>query len=464
MKGDVVIDETSAAERSSSSAQTTEGDSGSVQITARNCGASPTAEHSSSCSPTAVPRVAFFTDSYFEVNGVAHTSRQLEAFARARHLPFLGVRGGVVTKYARDGALRQLTLRRGPLSLRLDDHLRSDLLLWRHASDAVRAVEDFQPDVIHVTGPSDIGQLGCYVARRLGIPLVASWHTNLHEYAAIRATKHWPSSWRRPCGRLIARYTLDLLLRFYAQAHLLLAPNEELRRLLSERTGRPAVLMPRGVDTELFTPARRDARPGPRRLGYVGRLRMEKNVHFLAAIERALLAAGERDFVFVIVGDGAERKWLASHLRHAQFTGVLRGEQLARTVANFDLFVFPSRTDAFGNVVLEALASGVPTVVMKQGGPQFVIEDGRSGFCAHDEQQFIAAVMTLLTQPALRAQMATAARERALSFSWERVCEDVYRAYRDCLAAAQSVSSRRASPPASAAVCHGLPRQPAPEA
>lgn len=386
----------------------------------------------------AVPRVAFFADSYSEVNGVAHTSRELEAFARRRGLPFLCVRGGEVTRYARDGALTGLTLKRGPVALPLGEGLRSDVLLWRHAGDVLRAVEDFRPDVIHVTGPSDVGQLGLYAAHKLRLPLVASWHTNLHEYAASRfeqsalAARLLSDEWRaRLCGQ-VERLTLGAALWFYRRARLVLAPNEELAQFLAARTGRPVRLMRRGVNNALFSPDRRDRRDRVFRIGYVGRLRPEKNVRFLAELEQALQAAGKSNFRFVVVGDGGERRWLERHLRAAQFTGVLGGDALARAYANLDLFVFPSETDTFGNVVLEALASGVPAVVTGGGGPKFIVEDGVSGRVARTGAEFKRAVAALVSQPEIHARMREAARRRACEFSWENVFEQVYEAYREC--------------------------------
>ena len=127
--------------------------------------------------------------------------------------------------------------------------------------------------------------------------------------------------------------------------------------------------MTRGVDTALFTPARRSRRDTATvNIGYVGRLSTEKNVRALASVQRALIDAGLRDIRFTIVGDGAEQPWLREHLAAADFTGVLRGDPLADAYANFDLFLFPSETETVGNVVLEAMASGVPVVAMARGG------------------------------------------------------------------------------------------------
>ena len=135
-----------------------------------------------------VPRVAYFPDSFHEVNGVAHTSRHFEAFARRRNLPFLCVRAGDRAQaVVEDGPVWTLELPRGFLSFALEKDLRFDPAFLRHIPLIGEVLERFQPDLIHITGPSEIGFLGAWLAHRLDLPLAASWHTNVHEYAARRA-------------------------------------------------------------------------------------------------------------------------------------------------------------------------------------------------------------------------------------------------------------------------------------
>jgi glycosyltransferase involved in cell wall biosynthesis len=159
----------------------------------------------------------------------------------------------------------------------------------------------------------------------------------------------------------------------------------------------------------------------------------EKDVRLLAQLEKGLLKAGAKDFRFVIVGRGSEREWLEEQMKTAEFTGVLNGEALARVYAEMDLFVFPSRTDTFGNVVLEAQASGVPAIVSDQGGPKFVIRNGTSGLVAKNASGFLKATLSLMSQPELHRQMRETARQLACQTSWESVFEQVYQAYDVCL-------------------------------
>jgi glycosyltransferase involved in cell wall biosynthesis len=161
----------------------------------------------------------------------------------------------------------------------------------------------------------------------------------------------------------------------------------------------------------------------------VGRLSAEKNVRMLAAVERTLIASGLTAYRFVIIGEGSERPWLEQHMTRAELPGVLRGSALARAYADMDLFVFPSETDTVGNVVLEAMASGVPVIAMAQGGPKFIVEPNVSGLLVNDERELAAASLTLIRDRARRERMRMAARARAATLSWDRIFDSVYSVY-----------------------------------
>ena len=377
-------------------------------------------------------RVAFFPDAYDEIDGVANTSRQFEAFALRRELPFLTVHGGTANEIRKIGSGVRMTRRRGRFGFPLDKKHDFDLAFWRHFRAVERAVREFDPDIIHITGPSDVGQLGVAVADRLRIPLAASWHTNVHEYAEQRSASLMgfvPRSVRQKLAAGIRKVSLLATLRYYHIAQLQFAPNQELIELIEKGTGKPCYPMHRGVDTELFEPSKRDREGDTFVIGYVGRLTVEKNIRFLAELEQGLIDAGLNNFRFLIVGQGAEEDWLKANMRSADFTGVLRGEALARAYANMDVFAFPSRTDTYGNVVLEALASGVPAVVTDSGGPRFIVRAGETGFVARNQQEFVASIQSLAAQPEQLPRMRAAARAHAMTASWDAVFEYVYASY-----------------------------------
>ncbi len=390
------------------------------------------------------PRVAYFPDSFHEVNGVAHTSRHFEAFARRRNLPFLCVRAGDrAPALVEEGNVWTLELPRGAFSFALEKDLRFDPAYLRHVPLIGDVLERFQPDLIHITGPSEIGLVGAGLAHHLELPLAASWHTNVHEYAARRS--NWflrllPERQSAATGKTIEDLAMAAVSFFYSGARVLYAPNPGLCERLQQATGRPCFLMPRGVDADLFTPAKRsrDSADAQHVLGFVGRLSIEKNVALLVEVQEELEGMIGPNFRFRIVGHGAEEAWLRQRLPRAEFTGVLKGEELAAAYAGMDLFVFPSHTDTFGNVVLEALASGVPAIVTPDGGPATIVRNGDTG-CVVVDEEFAAAIAGLLANPQRHTDLREAARAYALSAGWDSVFEGVYAGYETMLPAQTTV-------------------------
>jgi glycosyltransferase involved in cell wall biosynthesis len=262
------------------------------------------------------------------------------------------VRAGPVDGATCDGGpVRTLELPRSGFSFPVEKDLRFDLAYGRHLPRIFADTRSFRPDIVHITRPTELGFIGAWIAHRLHVSLVAFWHTNVHQYAATRSawfTRLLASAAR--VARQIESSALWASTLFYKQARLLFAPNAELCAMLTRATGRRCSLMTRGVDTAAFSPANRD-RPESDTdfvLGYVGRLSVEKNVALLAAIEQQLRHQGRERFRSVIVGHGREQEGLRMRLARAEFTGVLRGVELARAYANMDAFVFPSHTDTFG--------------------------------------------------------------------------------------------------------------------
>jgi phosphatidylinositol alpha 1,6-mannosyltransferase len=370
-----------------------------------------------------LPRVAYFPDSFHEVNGVAHTSRNFQAFAERRGMSFLCVRAGDREKaFEQHGEVRTLELKRSNFSVPMEQDLKFDTLFFRYTDLVSEIVRGFKPDVIHITGPSEMGMLGAYFAWKLEVPLAASWHTNVHEYAARRMG--WSSQGVQD-GVEVG--VLEATSRFYRLAKVLYAPNPVLCELLERKTGRPCHLMQRGVETEMFSPAKRTRRDAELVLGYVGRLSVEKNVALLPRIDAELRAKGIVP-KWLIAGHGAEEAMLRGALGNGAIAGVLRGEALAEAYANMDLLVFPSHTDTFGNVVLEALASGVPAMVTPNGGPAHIVRDRVTGRVVGDAG-FAAAIAETVGDAAAFAEMKKAAREYALGCSWDAVFERVVGEY-----------------------------------
>ncbi|MBI5281197.1 MAG: glycosyltransferase [Candidatus Solibacter usitatus] len=371
------------------------------------------------------PRVALFSDSFHEVNGVALTCRRFEEFALRRGLPLLSVHAGPRFSVELSGSVLRCEIPSSPVGFKLEQDLRFDLLWLRHRRALLSLLRGFAPDLVHITGPNHPGLLGALLAHQLRLPLAASWHTNVHQYAGRRLARSAPArlaAWAESAA-------LALTLRFYSLARLLFAPNPELAHLLSSRTSRPCHLMRRGVDCLQYAPSRRSRTDETLVIGYVGRLSPEKSVRRLAEVERAILQAGFTDFRIEIAGNGSEREWLHANVSRLRDHGILHGKDLARAYAGFDIFAFPSETDTYGNVVQEAMASAVPCVVTSAGGPAHIVSHGHDGIITTGPADFCRAVVDLALDAALRSRLAVAARRSALAASWDAVFESVYQAY-----------------------------------
>lgn len=382
-------------------------------------------------------RIAFFPDSYLEINGAALTCRKLAEFAERRAYPFLCIHAGENTEIKSKGDFVNLSLKRSPLSFALDEDLKYDPFFNRHIKRVQRELEKFRPDVIHITGINDVSIIGAWLSYKFQIPMVGSWHTNIHEFAATRLNKMFnflPGNFRKPLTGFAERRILDGLILFYKMPKVILAPNDDLINLLEKGTERQARIMARGVDTKVFSPLKRTVGDDIFRFGFVGRLRAEKNVRMLADLEKKLLEAGKTNFKFLIIGEGNEREWLEKNLKSAEMPGFLKGEQLSEAYANMDVFVFPSETDTFGNVVQEAIASGVPAIVTAQGGPKFIVRHDETGFVAENFEDFVKYSLELMDNREKLLKMKKAAREFAMSRSWDSVFEQVYQAYEEAYA------------------------------
>jgi glycosyltransferase involved in cell wall biosynthesis len=284
-------------------------------------------------------------------------------------------------------------------------------------------------DVVHVTTPGPVGLAGRWLATRLGLPLVGSYHTHLGDYATA-----YSGSAR--LGRALDRY-----MRWcYSACDPTFVPSEATRDLLVDRGYPPSrlAIWSRGVDARKFSPARasqswRDmwhvdaSRPA---ILYVGRLSREKGLDLIGPIRHRLRRHGV-DHQFVFVGDGPMRPALAALCPDGVFLGTLPHDRVAVAMASSDLFLFPSTTDTLGNVVLEAQASGLPVIVSDQGGPSQQVLPNVSGVVcpARDDRAFSAAILRLIRAPEERMAMSRAARAYADTRDWPRALEPLLSAW-----------------------------------
>jgi glycosyltransferase involved in cell wall biosynthesis len=385
---------------------------------------------------SAKPRVAFFSDIFYEVNGAALTSREFVEYGKRNGNPVLTIHPHTETRLFDEGSVRYVELQRSLATVPVETDFGFDTLMWRYKGLIEKELEKFRPDIIHVVSPGDLGLLSIVIARKLKLPIVLGYHTNLHEFARHRLEKSLsflPQRFVESAGKAAEDHSLSLLLQLYKLSCASLAPNREYTELLEKASGKRSFVMTRGVDTVQFDPAKRTRTDDDFVIGFVGRLQPEKNVRTLAEVEKYLLEAGLTGFRFLIVGSGGEQTWLAENIQNLELPGVLRGEALAEAYANMDVFAFTSTTDTFGNVVQEAFASGVPAVVTPHGGPKFIIRENETGFVARDAAEFAQHIRLLMEDRDRLTAMKRAARAQALEATWDRVFDGVYRAYDYCL-------------------------------
>jgi len=278
--------------------------------------------------------------------------------------------------------------------------------------------ERFTEIIISTPGP--VGLTALLAAKMLNLKTSGIYHTDFPQYIRILTEDSFLES--------VAWGYMHWL---YGQLDTVFVNSEEYRQSWIKRGFDPAKLkiLPRGLDTELYHPARRDsaffekfgASNGEVRLLYVGRISREKDLDLLADAYRRLRKEGLPVQLFV-VGHGPYSEALAKSLPGAFFTGYLRGTELATAYASADIFVFPSTTDTFGNVILEAQASGLPVVVSDSGGPKELVADKANGLItrSHDVEDLTRAIRTLVTNRALRERMANSAPKSVTDRSWPR--------------------------------------------
>jgi glycosyltransferase involved in cell wall biosynthesis/predicted metal-dependent phosphoesterase TrpH len=309
----------------------------------------------------------------------------------------------------------------------------------------VEALAEGRYDLVHLCSPGPAGVAALLTARVMDLPVLGSYHTELGSYAGLRSAD--------PMLEAFAQGAMSL---FYSQCEVVLSPSEASDGVLDDlgidaaRVGR----WDRGVDVARFDPARRTRPAGDRDARvdvlYAGRLTREKGADLLAD---AFLAARARDprLHLVLAGGGPEEEALRARVgEHATFLGWLEGDALADAYADADLFLFASRTDTFGQVLLEAQASGLPVVAVAEGGPCSIVDDGETGLLrAPDAGALANAVVALAADPRERARLARNARAAVAERTWDRALERLAAGYRralgdaDALALAADEEARR---------------------
>jgi glycosyltransferase involved in cell wall biosynthesis len=363
-------------------------------------------------------RIALFTGAYNHIaDGVSLTLNRLVAY--------LGERGAIVRIYAptiptpalaHAGTLVPVRSTSAPgrpeyrVSLGLTGEAHADLTR-------------FQPDLFHIATPDLLGLAALKTARKWRTPVVASYHTHFASYLDYYRLG------------ILEGAVWSYLRWFYRQCLQVYVPTRSMEAVLrTHGIDGNLKLWPRGVDSALFNPAKRSPAWRAQRgiadseivVAFVSRLVAEKGLNVVVDVMRGL---SDRHAAYraLIVGDGPERGKLESSLPNATFEGHITGEGLATAYASSDVFLFPSETETFGNVTLEALSSGLPAVVANATGSNALVTDSVNGFLVEPRNStaFLDRVEQLVSDAELRARMGTEARKSAESYDWSAVLDQI---------------------------------------
>lgn len=295
-----------------------------------------------------------------------------------------------------------------------------------------RDLAAYKPNLVHVSAPEFLGHRAVSWARRHDIPVVASVHTRFDTYP-----RYYGIGFLEPV-------VIWGLTRFYNRADMALTTGQSMTDLLQGwGVTTPMRIWSRGVNHTRFNPARRDL--GWRRMlgiaddeiavGFLGRLVLEKGLGVFADVIAALERRGIKHKVLV-VGEGPAREWFAERVPDAVFAGFQSGDNLGRAVASMDVFFNPSVTETFGNVTLEAMASGVPVAAARATGAVDLVVEGETGFLIDplDVEGYAAAIARIVTEPGLRDRLGAAGHAKAERYRWDDINETALDAYLETMA------------------------------
>ncbi len=360
-------------------------------------------------------RIAYFTDTYLpQVNGVTNTLEKLGSYLSNNNIEHMFFAPEYPEKTV---TLRERSVKRfKSLSFPIYPECRLSLPVY---AGLCRYADGFKPDIVHLVTPLGIGLAGLKYARERGIPVVSSFHTNFDMYLKYYNLEHF--------HQLLWNY----FKWFHGFSAFNLCPSEDTLKTLESKCIEHLKIWSRGIDTDKFNPHQRDELlrkelgAGERKIFlYVGRLAVEKDLDILLQSIKKINGIYPGKAQFVLTGDGPYAGSLKNTApENVVFPGYLKGKELAAMYASCDAFVFPSSTETFGNVVLEAMASGLPVITVDSGGVKDSMLHRYNGLLCRprDVDSFTLAIEALLTDEKLLETMGKNARAYALTKSWASV-------------------------------------------
>ena len=368
-------------------------------------------------------RIALFTGNYNYIkDGVSLTLNRLVAYLEKNDIPVL-----IFAPTAKIPAFQSVGEVVSVPSFAIP--FRSEYrIAWGLPKAARARLEDFNPTLVHIAVPDILGYQALKLAEAWSLPVVATFHTRYDTYLKFYGLG------------FLEKYAVSYFRKFYARCKMIYPPSQSMADALrADGIAENLEVFGRGVESELFAPTKRSLEW---RRGYgisddeivvcfVSRLVKEKNTELMARCFKRLRESGVK-FRPLIVGLGPEEKSLRASIPDAVFAGFLQGEDLAFAYASSDIFFFPSESETFGNVTLEAMACGLPAIVADATGSRSLVEDGKTGFVQNtrDEIGFDRALLLLIEDKKLRKSMAAAARKRALTFNWDVILAKLVASFR----------------------------------
>lgn len=371
-------------------------------------------------------KIAIFSDTYFpQVNGVAQSLKRLTDHLEKRKIQY---------------EIFAPEINDAPSYPNINQFFSLPFLLYPECRTVIAnpkkikaKLQQFQPDIIHIATPYMMGLYGLFSAKSLNIPVVSSYHTHFDQYL-----EYYKAPWLLPLLWKYLRWFHDATERTFV-------PTMETKKKLEDLGFQSLRIWTRGVDSSKFHPFF-DTKKVRRKynitqkyvLTYVGRFAPEKDLKTLNNIMEYLPSSYKENIHWLLVGDGPnfpEWKKKMCNLDNITLTGYLKGEDLAEIYACADLFIFPSSTETFGNVVLESFASGTPAIVANEGGVKEIVQHNITGMICQkkNEHEFIGSIMELLRKEDIRNTMGKAARDYALKQSWESILDGLIEEYRNVL-------------------------------
>ncbi|TYP92649.1 Glycosyltransferase involved in cell wall bisynthesis [Fodinibius salinus] len=371
-------------------------------------------------------RVAIFTGNYNHIqDGVSLTLNRLVAYLEEQDIPVL-VFGPTVDEPEIDHEGEFVSVPSVPMPGRQEYRITVGF-----PDAAQRRLHEFEPTLIHLATPDLLGFRAMRWAQGNDIQIVSSYHTHFTSYL-----KYYNLGMLKMLGWKYLEW-------FYSQCKHIYVPSPSMANELNEEGIDEGIrIWARGVNTDQFSPDFRDMEwrrsvgfdDDDRVVTFVSRLVWEKNLQtFVDTVKK--LQQTHQNIKPMIVGDGPALKELEHMLTDAHFTGFITGDELSRAYASSDVFLFPSETETFGNVTLEAMSSGLPCVVADATGSRSLVESGVNGFLAppRDTEVFAECIEKIVEDDELATEMGEAARQKALAYSWDNVNGKLLDNYREAL-------------------------------